>query len=227
MVQEYPKRLVSKFFGNTSESYEKVVKLTTFGRDSHWKKEIIKRITECNSILELACGTGILTFMMAERFPHVNITSVDITKGYLGIAKSKLKDHHKISFLLYDAEQLNLDERFDLVISSYIPKYCVPDILIGKCLSHLNTGGKIILHDFAYPTSKPIRFLWNLYFTVLQMVGLFVPDWKDTFKNLPKLIRSANWVDQYRGIIEKKGLNAEIQYLTSGCSAILTCTKNV
>ncbi len=227
LIPESPKTLAKQFFDNTAESYDKVVSLTTFGRDAYWKEEIIKRITGYNSVLDLACGTGILTFKIAEKFPDAKITGVDITKGYLEMAKSKIKPHHKISFSLDDAEKLNLDTKFDCITSSYLPKYCTPDILIERCLYHLNPQGKIILHDFTYPTSKPIRFLWNLYFVILQRIGFFVPSWKDVFKDLPKLIRSANWVNEYKDIMERKGLDVKVRYLTLGCSAILTGTKKV
>lgn len=227
MIQESSKRLVRRFFGNNAESYEKVVSLTTFGRDTYWKDEIIKRIKECNSVLDLACGTGILTFKIAEKFPESKIIGVDITKRYLEIAKRKLNPHHKISFLLDDAENLSLDTKFDCITSSYIPKYCNPYILIERCLYHLNPHGRIILHDFTYPKSKPIRLLWNLYFAILQMVGVFVPSWKDVFKDLPKLIRSENWVDKCKDIMERNGMIVEARYLTMDCSAILTGTKKV
>lgn len=227
MIQESPKRLVRRFFGNNAESYEKVVSLTTFGRDAYWKEEIIKRIKECNSVLDLACGTGVLTFKIAEKFPKSKIIGVDITRGYLEIAKLKLNRHHKISFLLDDAEKLSLDTKFDCITSSYIPKYCNPRILIERCHCHLNSHGKIILHDFTYPKSKPVRLLWNLYFVILQTVGFFVPNWKDVFKDLPKLIRSENWVDKCKDIMERNGMSVETRYLTMGCSAILTGTKKV
>jgi demethylmenaquinone methyltransferase/2-methoxy-6-polyprenyl-1,4-benzoquinol methylase len=227
LITESPKGLVKQFFGNNAQSYEKVVNLATFGRDSHWKEEMIKRISRCDSILDLACGTGILTFQIAEKFPDAKITGVDLTEGYLKIAKDKLKPCHKISFLLYDAEKITLDDTFDCITSSYIPKYCNPQILIERCLCHLNAGGKIILHDFVNPKNKVIRSLWNLYFVMLNMVGFFVPNWKETFKNLPQLIRSINWVDMYKGAMERKGLNVEIKYLTLGTSVILTGTKKV
>ena len=226
-MTESPKGLVKQFFGNNAQSYEKVVNLTTFGRDTYWKKEIIKRISRCNSILDLGCGTGILTFQIAEKFPNAKITGVDLTEGYLKIAKDKLKPYHKISFLLYDAEKITLDDTFDCITSSYILKYCNPQILIERCLCHLNAGGKIILHDFVNPKNKVIRSLWNLYFVMLNMVGFFFPNWKDLFKNLPQLIRSINWVDMYKDAMERMGLIVEIRYLTLGTSVILTGTKKV
>ena len=226
-MQESPKTLAKKFFENTSGSYEKVVNLTTFGRDSYWKREIIKKIPKCSSILDLACGTGILTFNIAEQFPDAKITGVDITEGYLNVARKKLKPHHKISFLLGDAEKLDLTTKFDCITSSYIPKYCVPSILIEQCLNHLNLNGKIILHDFTYPKNIVVKVLWNLFFIILKIVGHLIPNWKDVFENLPKLVKSSNWVDDYKNIMERNGLQVEIQYLTMGSSAILAGTKKI
>lgn len=226
-VVESPKVLVKRFFGNNAKSYDKVVGFATFGRDSHWKEEIIKRITKCDSILDLACGTGILTFKIAGKFPDARITGVDITDEYLLLAKDRTASCHKISFLLCDAEDLNLDDTFDCITSSYIPKYCNPQILVERCLQHMSAGGKIILHDFTCPKNKAARLLWNLYFIVLNMVGFFAPGWKDVFRHLPKLIKSANWVEQYKNAMERKGLSVEVKYLTVSCSAILAGTKKV
>lgn len=225
-IVESQKVLVKKFFGNNARSYDKVVGITTFGKDSRWKEEIMTRIHKCNSILDLACGTGILTIKIAEKFPDAKIIGVDITEEYLLLAKDKAKCH-KISFLLCDAEDLDLDDIFDCITSSYIPKYCNPQTLVERCLQHLSAGGKIILHDFTYPKNKVVRLLWDLYFIALNMIGFFVPRWKDVFRCLAKLILSSNWVEQYKDAMERKGLNVEVSYQTMGCSAILTGTKKV
>jgi len=224
---ESPKDLVPQFFDKTAQTYDKVVNLTTFEKDKHWKKEILKKIPNCNSILDLACGTGILTFQIAESFPNSKIMGVDMTESYLNVARMKLKPYHKITFLNQDAEKLNLNSKFDCITSSYIPKYCNPNILVRTCLNHLNGGGKIILHDFTYPKNQLVRVLWNLYFIMLKLIGYFVPSWKDVFTNLPKLIRSTSWLDDYESIMKKHGLQTTIQPLTWGSSAILTGTQQV
>ncbi len=227
MKAESPKDLVPQFFDKTAQTYNKVVNLTTFEKDKHWKKEILKKIPNCNSILDLACGTGILTFQIAESFPNSKIMGVDMTESYLNVARMKLKPYHKITFLNQDAEKLNLNSKFDCITSSYIPKYCNPNILVRTCLNHLNGGGKIILHDFTYPKNQLVRVLWNLYFIMLKLIGYFVPSWKDVFTNLPKLIRSTSWIDDYESIMKKHGLQTTIQPLTWGSSAILTGTQQV
>jgi demethylmenaquinone methyltransferase/2-methoxy-6-polyprenyl-1,4-benzoquinol methylase len=227
VMQEPTKTLVKKFFENTAVSYEKVVNLATLGRDSYWKREILKKIPKCSSILDLASGTGILTFKIAEKFPDAEIIGVDITEGYLSVARKKIKSTHKISFLHGDAEKISLTAKFDCITSSYIPKYCVPDILIEKCLNHLNSNGKIILHDFTYPQNIVVKVLWNIYFVILKIFGPLLPSWKYAFENLSNLIKSSNWIDDYSDIMKRNGLHVEVQYLTLRSSAILTGTKKI
>ena len=227
MNTQSARELVPKFFENTAYSYDKIVNLTTFGKDKYWKKEIIIKIPNCESILDLACGTGILTFQIAKKLPEAKILGVDITKSYLEVAKTKLEPRHKISFLCEDAEKLDLDQKFDCITSSYIPKYCKAEVLIKTCLKHLNPGGKIILHDFAYPKNRIIRSLWNLYFIVLRLAGYLVPNWKDVFEDLPKLIKETRWIDDYANTMKKNGLEVDIQSLTAYTSCILIGIKKI
>lgn len=217
-----PKELVPIFFEKTAKTYDRVVNWTTLGNDKYWKEQILKKIPPSSSILDLACGTGILTFQIRERFPHVKIIGVDITKSYLHAARKKLKPHHKISFLNQDAEKLILKDKFDCITSSYIPKYCRAEILIKTCLTHLKPGGKIVLHDFTYPKNRLVRTAWNLYFIVLRFVGYFLTNWKVVFFELPKLIRSTNWPDEYEMTMKKYGFKVERESPSMGTSTILT-----
>ena len=224
---ESVKELVPRFFEKTAQTYDKIVNLTTFGKDKYWKKEIIKKIPHCNSVLDLACGTGILTFQIAEQLPNAKIVGVDITEGYLAIARKKLKPYQKISFLCQDAEKLNLNQKFDCITSSYIPKYCNAETLTKVCLNHLNSGGKIILHDFTYPQNRFVRSFWNLYFIVLHIMGYLLPEWKDVFIELPKLIRETRWLDDYESTMKKYDLQVEKQSLTWHASSVLTGVKKI
>ena len=221
-MPESAKDFVPRFFNKTAVTYDKIVNRTTFGKDKFWKKEILKKIPNSESILDLACGTGILTEQISKKLPTAKIVGVDITENYLDIAKKKLSSNQNISFVKQDAEKLDLNYKFDCITSSYIPKYCKPEILVKSCLEHLKPGGKIILHDFTYPKNKTMRKLWNLYFVVLNVVGYFIPTWKNVFEDLPKLIRSTKWLDEYEYVMKNHGLKVQRQSLTWGTSAILT-----
>ena len=90
MIKENPKDLVPTFFNNTSNSYDNIVHWTTFGKDSLWKHKILEQLTDQKTVLDLACGTGILTKQIAKKLPQAKITGVDITKNYLEKAQKKL-----------------------------------------------------------------------------------------------------------------------------------------
>jgi demethylmenaquinone methyltransferase/2-methoxy-6-polyprenyl-1,4-benzoquinol methylase len=225
MIKNRPKDLVPSFFNNTANSYDKIVRWTTFGKDRVWKNEILKQISTEKTVLDLACGTGILTRQIAEKIPHAKITGVDITTSYLEKAKEKLKLYQNISFVNQDAEKLDLGGKFDCITASYLPKYCESNILIKNCLEHLNVGGKIILHDFTYPKNRVVRKMWNFYFGILYLVGFFIPDWKKVFTDLPHLIRETDWVKKYENTMRNMGLNVYKQDLTWKSSTIIVGTK--
>ncbi len=227
MMAENPKDFVPQFFNHTSGSYDKIVHWTTFGKDSLWKNKILEQLSTEKSVLDLACGTGILTRQIATKIPHAKIIGVDITKTYLEVARKKSISDKNISFVNEDAEKLSLGKKFDCITASYLPKYCDPEILIKTCCGHLNDGGKIILHDFTYPKNKFVQKLWNLYFKVLRLGGIFIPSWNNVFVKLPTLIRSSNWIKEYERIMINYDLKTEVQKLTWGSSAIITGTKIV
>lgn len=225
MHKENPKDLVPQFFNDTSNSYDKIVNYTTFGRDSFWKHKMLEQLSNEKTVLDLACGTGILTKQIAEKLPHAEIVGVDITKNYLEKAKNKLIQYPNISFIIQDAEKLNLGKKFDCITASYLPKYCTATILIKNCVDHLNSGGKIVLHDFTYPQNKLFQKLWNFYFKLLNLAGFFIPEWKQVFIDLPNLIRNTNWVREYEKAMNDCGLKIHKQDLTCGSSTIIVGTK--
>lgn len=225
LEDSYPKNLVPKFFAKTAKTYDGVVVWATFGKDKVWKKEILKQIPRSTAILDLACGTGILTRKIAERFPAAGVVGVDITQSYLDVAKENSKGYKNISFILQDAERLDLGMKFDCITSSYIPKYCDPKVLIKVCDKHLKVGGRIILHDFVYPSSTLMIGLWKSYFVLLRIIGCFIPSWSTTFSDLPKLIRSSSWVDDYARIMRQNGFDVTIRFLTWSTAAIVVGQK--
>jgi demethylmenaquinone methyltransferase/2-methoxy-6-polyprenyl-1,4-benzoquinol methylase len=222
---ESPKKLVPKFFGKTAKSYDRVVFGATFGKDNYWKKEILKKIPSVNTVLDLACGTGILTRLIADAHPNAKIVGVDVMQSYLDVAKTNSHGYSNITFLNQDAEKLDLDLKFDCITSSYLPKYCDAKTLVKVCVKHLKDGGKVVFHDFTYPKNRFIQNIWNLYFVVLNFIGIFMPSWKEVFSDLPKLIRSTTWLADYEKAMADNGLKTEQKFLTFGSSAVLVGKK--
>ncbi|HXG73631.1 MAG TPA: methyltransferase domain-containing protein [Candidatus Nitrosotenuis sp.] len=223
---ETPKNLVPKFFGKTAETYEQVALWTTFGKDRFWKNEIIKQIAVGDSILDLGCGTGILTRMIADKFPHSRIIGVDVSASYLEVAKRNSSQYKNIEYVHQDAEQLSLGEKFDCIVSSYIPKYCDAKRLVNVCVNHLNRHGMVILHDFTFPKNKAVSSLWQSYFMLLRSAGVFIPSWHDAFVGLPKLIISSTWLSDYGKELKENGFDVTERSFTWNTAAMLVGSTN-
>ncbi len=85
--------LVQRFFADTGPTYDFMVNAATFGIDRRWKRQIVAALPENPArVLDLACGTGILTFAIARRYPRCRIVGVELRDEYLRIARDKARD---------------------------------------------------------------------------------------------------------------------------------------
>lgn len=224
-MYQSPKAFVPEFFGKTASSYDKIVTYCTFGKDRYWKNKICQNLPDGNSYLDLACGTGILTQKIALQFPHSSVIGVDISSGYIEMAKKKSQPKN-ISYLHQDAEKICFSQKFDCITASYLPKYCEPAVLLKKCIEHLKPEGVIVFHDFTYPKSPLVKAFWEAYFVILNFAGLFIPNWKVAFSKLPKLIKSSKWLAAYENEFKKNGFDVKCFGLTLDSSAILVAKKS-
>jgi demethylmenaquinone methyltransferase / 2-methoxy-6-polyprenyl-1,4-benzoquinol methylase len=199
--------LVSSFFSGTGGSYDRVVKYFTLGLDDYWKKEIVKLVPDSGRILELACGTGILTERLAMKNPHSEIVGVDITPDYLAVFDERLRRKPWIRAhpILGNAETVALEGEFDAVVSSYLAKYVDPDLLVSNITPHLRSGGVFIAHDFILPTNPFYRAPWHTYTWAMNHIGpVLFPEWHTVFDDgLTGLVRRTLWLDAFKETLSK------------------------
>jgi demethylmenaquinone methyltransferase / 2-methoxy-6-polyprenyl-1,4-benzoquinol methylase len=212
------------FTAKNANSYDKIVYAATFGQDKVWKKQIANMVKECNIILDLGCGTGILSAMLQQNNNFGIVYGLDLTFEYLKVALAKRMN---IPLLNATAEALPFkNEAFDSVVASYIPKYTQIDQLIDECLRVLKKKGILILHDFTYPPSKVMRVIWKSYFAFLRQISDLVRSWKDVFVELDSLIETSKWVIECMNILSVKGVDSvECMHYTLGTAAIIVAYK--
>ena len=220
-----------RFFEKTGASYEQVVDHSTFWIDRLWKKKIIGKIPPSSQkILDLACGTGLLTFAMAKKFPHASIVGVDLTKGYLDIARKKADKNRigNVSFVHSAAEEFVSGDRFDAVTTSYLPKYADLDRLIPNLSRLLLPGGRLIFHDFTYPTHPLLQWTFEAYFKLLPPIGGWRwPEWKEVLYELPIVIRKTTWVPELAAALRRERFSEiQIESLTMQGSALVSARRS-
>ncbi len=221
---------VHRFFSGTGATYDWMVTVATFGIDRRWKRRMVDLIPpDSTRILDLACGTGISTLALAERYPNCHIVGVELREEYLDLARSKVQrlGCTNVELVLSRAEDYRSDEPFDCVVSSYLAKYADLKSLTHSTKGMLKTGGLLLMHDFTYPPKAYLVWLWRLYFFVLQRLGSpFFPAWCEIFYGLPVLIQESRWIPELtEALRENEFTEIRMEYLTAYGSAIVTARK--
>lgn len=203
--------LVHRFFSGTGATYDVVVNAATFGIDRRWKRLIIESIPhDAGRILDLACGTGILTFAIARRFPGARVVGVELRDEYLAIARDKGRRSGltNVELVLGRAEDYVALQPFDAVVSSYLAKYAELDILTRHARDMLTPEGLLLMHDFTYPPKPYLVRIWRAYFKVLRVLGTpLLPAWRQIFKDLPDLIETSRWTDELAAALQAYGFD--------------------
>lgn len=117
--------------------------------------DIVQRIVSkanvkiTDKVLDLACGTGIITKVLAQKSDTV--FAVDITEKMISITKEMCENegYNHVKVIKGNAEKLNFDNSFfDLIITRLsIHHFRKPEIVIREMKRILNDNGKIIIAD--------------------------------------------------------------------------------
>ena len=217
------------FTGNGA-SYGHIADISTLGLDRWWKQRILWKIPANPAhIIDLACGTGILTFKIARRFPQCKITGADLQEGYLSIARQRARELrlNNVGFIRGDAEKILLDGHFDCITSSYLAKYVDLDIVVANAREMLRDGGVLIVHELTYPANAFWAWIIGIHFKLLQTyVKWMRPEWETSFRDLPTLIRETKWVDELTKALRANNFSdIKIDPLAFGASAIVSARK--
>lgn len=99
-------------------------------------------VTAGVSVLDVACGTGVLFGdYLARNVDHV--TAVDISQEMVKIARGKFPDA-PITVLCADVEQLPLEQKFDcIMVYNAFPHFPDPEGLIRSLAARLKEGGTL------------------------------------------------------------------------------------
>lgn len=98
--------------------------------------------------LEYGAGTGILSFLLKDRF--AKITLMDNSREMIRVCAEKV-EYHKSSHivpLFHDLEHADFEGKFDVIYNQMVLHHVVEvDVLLGKFYSLLNSGGYLAIAD--------------------------------------------------------------------------------
>lgn len=185
---------VRQLFSTIADRYDFITVLLSYGQDRRWKRRLVAlaRISAGTSALDLACGTGDITFAVAGE--GARTIGLDITPRMLQIARAKPAAvlHPRAAFVAGDMMGLPFPSgRFDLVTTGYGLRN-VPHLATAIAEIHrvLRPGGRLLSLDFNRPANAALRALYLTYLTVVgSAVGFVLHRDPDTYRYIPESIR--------------------------------------
>lgn len=99
-------------------------------------------VTEGKSVLDVACGTGVLFPDYLKRNVD-SIVGVDISPGMVSLARAKIHDA-KLQVICADVQELEWDKPFDcIMIYNAFPHFPEPETLFSRLAKQLAPRGRI------------------------------------------------------------------------------------
>lgn len=149
--------------------------------------------TRCERVLEIGCGTGGFTRLLAPRAERV--TAVDLSPQMIRLAKEHSSSHRNIEYLLGDLMELTLPrESYDTVVTIATLHHLPLRGALLKMKDALKPGGLLLIHDLVADESLRDKIRSALAYPVSSARRL----WKTGRLRAPLEVRKA-WEEHGRG----------------------------
>ena len=186
---------VRSMFGAIAKRYDLNNRLHSFGRDQAWRRRAVRaaEVRAGDAVLDMACGTGDLTLLLAKTSDATRVVGGDFTPEMLAIAREK-NTHGKIEYEQADAMDLPFaaKEFNALTIAFGIRNVTDPAKALTEFHRVLKPGGRLVILEFATPPSKLVR-AGNSFYTKCVMpltAGLIARDRTGAYRYLPRSIET-------------------------------------
>lgn len=147
-------------FAEAAPRYDVATRAMSLFRDASWKALLVRSLPEVHdpSCVDIACGTGDVAFLLAQRYPEGRIAGLDIAEPMLRVARERNR-FGNVRFLRQDMCEMDFPgESVDIVTGSYALRNA-PELrrALGEIRRILKPGGTAAFLDFSKPRAACFR----------------------------------------------------------------------
>ncbi len=212
------KNYVERMFSQIARRYDFFNHFLSMGFDYSWRRRAIEVLRErvppgtpALQILDIACGTGDLSFEALRQMPNAHITGVDLAEPMLDLFRKKAEARHLfIQIERGDVEALQFpDHSFDGATIGFGTRNFT-DLLVAFREIHrvLTPGGVFVNLELAKPRMFPMKQLYRFYFDfLLPKFATMFSGHRSAYRYLPDSLRRFPDLEALAKILEQAGFH--------------------
>lgn len=226
---------VKAIFSSIAKKYERFNALSSFGAYRGWLHTMMRQapIAANADVLDIAGGTGDVTFSVARAFRPAHVQCTDLVPEMLDVARAHYAAGAArgvpVDFEVVDAQNIPYaDSSYDTVTMAYgIRNMPDRDRALSEILRVLKPGGALVCLEFSTPPNPLWRALYRFYLNHLVPFwgGLITGD-RDGFVYLANSIKAFPDQEGLAAMMRKAGF-CEVSWknCTGGIAAVHVAKK--
>lgn len=226
---------VKDIFANIAKKYERFNAYSSLGTYKSWLKKMVSLadIEPADVVLDVAGGTGDVTFAVAQRKHPAKIVCSDLVPEMLEVACAHEKEGAsagvQVEFEVVDAQDMPFeDNAFDAVTMAYgLRNMPQREQALSEIFRVLKPGGSLTCLDFSTPNSKVWRAMYNIYLkNIVPLWGKIITGDASGFVYLADSIKAFPNQEGVASLMRKAGFeDVEWTDCTGGIACIHTARK--
>lgn len=226
---------VKSVFSSIARKYERFNALSSFGAYKAWVAGMMRQadIGPNHDVLDIAGGTGEITFAVARTKHPRHIQCTDLVPEMLEVARAHMSEGASrgvpVDFHVIDAQEIPYEDgSYDIITMAYgirnMPKR---EQALSEMFRVLRPGGQLVCLEFSTPPNKAWRALYHFYLKhVIPFWGGLVTGERDGFVYLSQSIKAFPDQQGLAKLMEQAGFtDVKWKNYTGGIAAVHTARK--
>jgi len=220
---------VQGVFGSVASKYDIMNDVMSVGIHRIWKDAMMDWLAPRagQKLLDVAGGTGDISFRFLKRAGHAHATVLDLTEPMLIEGRKRAEADQKadqLDWIVGDAMNLPFeDNTFDVYTISFgIRNVTRPQEALNEAYRVLKPGGRLMVLEFSQIPNESMQWAYDRYsFNVIPVMGQIIANDRHSYQYLVESIRNFPDQDTFLDMVRTAGFeNAKYRNLTMGIACL-------
>lgn len=220
---------VQAVFSSVASKYDVMNDVMSLGIHRVWKDAMMDWLAPIRgqALLDVAGGTGDISFRFLKRASGANATVLDLTEPMLAEGRKRAETvgiSGQLEWVVGDAMALPFeDDSFDVYTISFgIRNVTDPQKALSEAYRVLKPGGRIMVLEFSHIPNNLLQWFYDKYsFNVIPGLGQIIASDRSSYQYLVESIRKFPKQEAFMKLVNAAGFeNTKYRNLTMGVACL-------